>query len=59
MKTILFNGMRYNIAYIYGNEVVVDIPTKQVVGNYVRFTIKFSQLTKRQRVALRKLQGTV
>lgn len=59
MKTIMFNGTRFKVAYIFGNEVIVELPKKMITGHASRMPVKFSQLSKRQVVAIRKLQSTV
>jgi hypothetical protein len=59
MKTISYEGRRYQIAFIFGNQVVVELPPTKRWSQYGRMPIPFSSLTKRQRIALRKLQATV
>jgi hypothetical protein len=54
MKTITYNGIKYNVAFVTADEVIVNLPERLIVGHQSRMPIPLDSFLNRIKKLARK-----
>lgn len=56
MEHVTYNGTRYRVSHVSGNEVIVNLPERMIVGHQSRMPIPLEKLSPRARKAIQQEQ---